>query len=255
MKKIITISLYLIISLYSISQEKGAFGIELNSNFNLVNTKEFNQSIDKTIEDWPESRTLLKRREIKNGFDVGLNLNYQMTSLFNIGVYTKYSLNKSINDFRDIIPENTIIGTPTDTIYNSINYSSVHSIIGIYSDFSISNLKKWPKEHWLSHFESKLTLGLGYSYSKFINLYEKNLMNAYWGEVNPVSGIHIMANLKFGYKLVQNPIFSSIGIQLGYQALFTSTLQGDLLVTFKENEAPRLNFHGLTFGIYLTLGK
>lgn len=255
MKKIITILLYLLIPFLSFSQEKGAFGIEINSNYNLIKTKEFNLGIDEAIIDWPENRTLLKRREIKNGFDLGVNLSFQTTTLFNIGVFTKYSMSKSINDFRTTIVENPILGTPADTLYNSINYSTVHSIIGIYSDFAVSNLEAWPKENGLRNMELKISLGVGYSYSRFISLYEKKLINGFLGEVNPVSGIHLMGNIKLGYKLVQNPIFSSIGLQLGYQALMTSSLKGGELITFKENEAPQLNFHGLTLGVYLTLGK
>lgn len=255
MKKIIGVLFCVVVPYLFYAQEKGAVGIEINSNLNLINTNELNDYIDGVISDWPDNMTLLNREKMTIGRDFGLSLNYQVASLFNIGIYSKFSKGQSINDFRTIIPSEPIMGIPADTVYNGVTYTMTNTIIGIYSNFSINNMAFWPKENWLSRVESKVTIGVGYSYSRFINSGEPKLIKGFFGEVNPVSGIHLMGNLKIGYKLVKNPVFSSVGIQAGYQYLITSHLKGESLITFKENEAPRLNFSGLTAGIYLTFGK
>lgn len=254
MKKIITILLFLL-SMGIYAQEKGSIGIEFNVNYDLVNTAELNTYLDRVLLDLPDNKTLLSRNKIEHGMDYGLKISYQFSRLFNIGIYSKYSTAKSLNDTRIIIPASSWLGEPADTIQGVDGYHQTNTIVGIYTDFFINHLSFWPTEKWLSKLESKVTVGMGYSFSKFIVTGQNNLWNGFPGEVNPVSGLHLMGNLKIGYKLSQKSVFSSIGIQVGYQLLMTKRIKGALLLTFKDDDTPNLNFSGLTTGIYLTFGK
>ena len=253
MKNLTGIILVITFPFLMFSQEKGAIGIEFNSNFNTINTLELDKSYDRSSEQLPANTTLLRRKKMERGLDFGLNLNYQLNSFFNIGIYSKYAQAKSANEYRGI--SSGFMNSPIDTVYYVYTYSMINSIVGIYSDFFINSFAFWPADNWLSRIESKITLGAGYSHSKFIKSANQNLSEGFLGEVNPVSGIHLMGNLKIGYKISRNPVFSSVGIQLGYQALMTRHLRGDALITFKENQSPRLNFSGFTAGLYLIFGK
>lgn len=255
MKNLTRIILAVAFPFLMFSQEKGAIGIEFNSNFNIINTMELDKSYDRLSEELPANTTLLSREKMERGLDFGLNLNYQLNQFFNIGIYSKYAQAKSANEYRTIDASGVFMNLPIDTAYYVNTYSMMNSIVGIYSDFSINNFAFWPTDNWLSRIESKITLGVGYSHSKFIKSTDQNLSEGFFGEVNPVSGLHLMGNLKLGYKISRNPVFSSVGIQLGYQSLMTRHLKGDALITFKENESPRLNFSGFTTGLYLIFGK
>lgn len=235
------------------AQEKGAIGIEFNSNYNLIRPIEVNQSINRILDELPTNKTILSSNEIKRGWDVGFNINYQISQLFGIGIYSKYSASKYMYNVRTIT--GGTMGEPIDTLYDEGAFHITNAIIGVYTDFSINKLPFWPTERILSKFETKVSLGVGYSFSKFIPYTNRTLLDGFFGEVNPVSGIHWMGNLKIGYRLAKNKVFSSVGLQIGYQMLMTRKLRGDQLLTFKKDKTPNLNFYGLTTGIYLTFGK
>lgn len=252
MRKVISI-LFISLTFGIYAQEKGAIGVEFNSNYNLVKTVEFDNYMDDALLNLPNNQTLISRNRIKQGIDFGLNLSYQISNLLGIGIYSKYLTSKARNETQVII--GGTIGEPLDTLKGARIFHLTNTIIGIYSDFSINKLPFWNTTNILSRFEAKFALGVGYSFSKFIAASTTNLLNGLDGEVNPVSGIHLMGNLKIGYRLAKNKVFSSIGLQIGYQMLMTRKLRGDQLLTFKKDKTPNLNFYGLTTGIYLTFGK
>jgi len=238
----------------SFLQEKGSISIEFNSTFNLVSIPELEKSMDKVFLELPEYITIIKRQKMDQGMGYALNANFQLSKLFSLGLYSKYLTSKSENDFR-FIEDNSFIGLPADTSYGVYTQKVTNFVLGVYSDFALNNLKFWPNNNWLSRLESKVTIGIGYSYSQFLKFtYSNNYKNGVLGELNTASGIHLNGKLKFGYRLITSPIFSSIGIHVGYQYLMSNPLKEGKDSTFKEN-APRLSFSGLTAGIYLTFGK
>lgn len=255
MKKIIFILCFLTAS-FSFSQEKGAIFIELNSSYNTVKTLNLDDYYDKYVLSSPTTIEILKRNNYQ--YDFGLNVNYQIAKAFSIGIYGKYIVRNSSLKIHSLSYDESKDAL-IDTIFsNGFPHFLRHTIIGIHSEFSLNQLTFWPMENWLSRLETKLSFGIGYSYSRFINFvntFGTKMIDGFSGEINPVSGIHLMGNLKIGYQLSNNLLFSSIGIQVGFQYLMTKRLRGDELITFKKDDTPNLNFYGLTSGIYLTIGK
>lgn len=254
MKHVVIFLFCIIGTLSTYSQEKESIGFEINLNYDKINMMELNERMDQVISNWSNKYIFLDRQKMTEGLDLGLSLNYQISNLFNIGLYGKYISSKSINDYRFIDDSHVFIGEPIDTIYDSYSQRVVNRIIGVFTDFTINNLEFWPKENLLSRIESKIMFGLGYSFSQFNSTSGSDFNNGFVGEVNPVSGMHLMSSLNIGFKLIKRPVFSSIGFRFGYQLLLTESLKKETLITFKE-KPPRLNFSGLTAGIYLTFGK
>ena len=148
MKNLTGIILVITFPFLMFSQEKGAIGIEFNSNFNTINTLELDKSYDRLSEQLPANTTLLRRKKMERGLDFGLNLNYQLNSFFNIGIYSKYAQAKSANEYRGI--SSGFMNSPIDTVYYVYTYSMINSIVGIYSDFFINSFAFWPADNWLS---------------------------------------------------------------------------------------------------------
>lgn len=98
--------------------------------------------------------------------------------------------------------------------------------------------------------------GIGYSFSQFSNYtLIEGQTNISSRAINNVSGIHFTGKVRMGYKLTNEKLFSVIGFQIGYQHLVTSKLKGGYNFTFEESKSPKLDFSGLTAGIFLTFGK
>lgn len=255
MKQIIWYVLIFIVPASMNAQESGAVGVEFNASHNQYGMDEFNKSVDRV-----NSNSLLilnseEHSEINDGFGYGLAINLQISQCFNIGLYGNYFVGKSKNDF--ILISGGEFGTPIDTSYWSRHHEVTSSVIGLKSSFFLSKAAFWKNRDWLSKVESRIDLGVGYSFSKFIfyNMIQ-DVSSGAAKEVNQVSGIHLKGQLKIGYVISNSTCFSSIGIMFGYQHLNTSRLKGaEFNYYFNEENAPRLNFSGLTSGIYLTFGK
>lgn len=255
MKKLILIISVFIVSVAAYTQKKGALGVEFSTSHNQYSLDEFNESVDNAHSNSSLILTSNEYSEITNGMGYGLSINLQLSDCFNVGVYGDYFLGKSENEFMYI--SGGEFGTPIDTSYWTQHLEVNSSILGLKSSFFINKSAFWQKYDWLSKVESTINVGIGYSFSQFIfyNVIRDKTMGT-GKEINKVTGIHLKSQFKIGYIISKNTHFSSIGLKIGYQYLQTSQLKGgEFSYFFSEENAPRLNFSGLTAGIYLTFGK
>lgn len=255
MKILICVISTLFITLAMYGQKKGALGIEVSTCYNQYNLGEFNKSIDKMNSNSSLILNTDEYSEIRGGMDYGLAVNLQISQCFNLGIYGEYFSGKSKNEF--ILISGGEFGTPIDTSYWTRHLEVNSLILGLKSSFFISKSAFWKKHDWLSKIESAIDLSVGYSFSGFI--FYNNISGVPSGtgkEINKVSGIQLKSQFKIGYLITNSTYFSSIGFKVGYQYLNTSRLKGGQFnYFFNEENAPRLNFSGLTAGIYLTFGK
>ncbi|PHR49969.1 MAG: hypothetical protein COA32_02210 [Fluviicola sp.] len=255
MKKIILFISVFLIPVIAYTQEKGALGVEFSANRNQYSMDEFNESVDNVNSNSSLILTSNEFSEITSGMGYGLSINLQLSDYFNVGVYGDYFLGKSENEFMYI--SGGEFGTPIDTSYWTRHFEVNSLILGLKSSFFISKSAFWKKYDWLSNVESTIDVGVGYSFSSsiFYNIIKDKVMGT-GKEINKVTGIHLKSQFKIGYIISKNTHFSSIGLKIGYQYLQTSQLKGgEFSYFFSEENAPRLNFSGLTAGIYLTFGK
>lgn len=255
MKILICVISTLFITLAMYGQKKGALGIEVSTSYNQYNLGEFNKSIDKMNSSSPLILNMDEYSEISGGEGYGLAVNLQISQCFNLGIYGEYFSGKSQNEF--ILISGGDFGMPIDTAYWTRHHEVNSSVFGLKSCYFLSKSNFWKNYGWLSKVESAIELSVGYSFSRFI-FYNKisGVSSGTGKEVNKVSGIHLKSQFKIGYLLTNGTYFSSIGLKVGYQYLHTSSLKGaQFNYFFNEESAPRLNFSGLTAGIYLTFGK
>ncbi|PHR47770.1 MAG: hypothetical protein COA32_07400 [Fluviicola sp.] len=255
MKKLILFISVFMVSVAAYTQKKGALGVEFSASRNQYSLDEFNESVDNAHSNSSLILTSNEYSEITDGMGYGLAINLQLSECFSLGVYSNYFFGKSQNEFMYI--SGGEFGTPIDTSYWERHHEVNSFVLGLKSGFFLSRTAFWKKYNWLSKVESTIDVGVGYGFSKFIfyNIIVDKSSGTH-REFNKVSGVQLKSQFKIGYIISNNTHFSSIGIKIGYQYLHTSRLKGaEFNYYFNEENAPRLNFSGITAGIYLTFGK
>lgn len=250
MKKLVWIIFILPIQIFA--QDKGALGIEFNVDYNQYTMDELNESTDEVFASYASQ---INRSRLKNGMSYWFGINIHPHRLFNLGMYSNYLIGRSIN--KTTLITGGEFGTPVDTIYGSRNQDASSIVIGVKSTLFISDFKFWGEKKWLSKIESMIDVGAGYSFSQLSTrfVFSNKLPGGQAIEINKVTGYHFSGKLKLGYVTSNSLFFSSVGVSIGYQQLVTSRLKGGVNYFFDEENAPRLDFSGLTAGIYVTFGK
>lgn len=246
---------------FNFCQEKGAISVEFNSSYRLFSMVEFNRAISLRRANSYSEANVTKTTNVENGYGHGLSLNFQLNKLVGMGLYSEYAKGSSVTEYNYIVGGEN--GVPIDTWYRVDNHD-LHSLtLGLKTQFKVNKLDFWEKNSWLSRIESVIELGGGYGFSRadiYVTSPDKESVGVgSMKEFNRVSGVHFMVNFKLGLKISDQPLFSRIGIIVGYQYLKTNRLQGGEGIYhnyfFSTGNAPKLDFSGFSAGIYLTFGK
>ncbi|MEX1191194.1 MAG: hypothetical protein WED10_12200 [Brumimicrobium sp.] len=247
--------------IFHFAQQKGAISIEVNTSYRQFSMNEFNRAISIRRANSYSEANITKTTNVENGYGHGLSLNLQLTKLIGVGLYSEYAKGSSVTEYNYIVGGEN--GVPIDTWYRVDNHD-LHSLtLGLKTQFFINKLDFWERNSWLSKIESVIEIGGGYGLSRadiYITSPDKESVGVgSMKEFNRVSGIHFMANFKTGFKILNNSIFSTIGLTFGYQYLKTNRLQGGEgeyhNYFFSKENTPKLDFSGFSTGIYLTFGK
>ncbi|MEX1191193.1 MAG: hypothetical protein WED10_12195 [Brumimicrobium sp.] len=243
--------------IFHFAQQKGAISIEVSTSYHQFSMSEFNKIISLKRANFHPSVNITNASNIKDGYGFGFSLNYQLAKLIIIGTYSAYTKASSFTEFNFITGGD--FGAPLDTVYRVENHDLHNLSLGLKTQFFINKLGFWERSTWLSRIESVVELAGGYGFSRadFYYTFPDKESTGTYKEFNKVSGIHFMTNFKVGFKFSDKPLFSTLGLTLGYQYLKTNRLQGGEHNNyfFSKENTPKLDFSGFSAGIYLTFGK
>tara|TARA_B100000508_G_scaffold85763_1_gene66703 strand:+ start:8199 stop:8972 length:774 start_codon:yes stop_codon:yes gene_type:complete len=252
--------IYIFFLLFSFSlfgQEKGSIGFEADVTYHQFSMSEFNRAVSLRRGNFDPSFNITKTTDVEEGIGFGLVLNYQLLKVVSIGVYTTYSSGSSRTEYN--YETGGDFGAPIVTNY-FVEHHDVHNLsLGLKPQFYLNKLDFCSKSGFLNRVETVFALEGGYSFGRadFYRINPEVQTPGQGKEFNMVSGTHLKTDLKVGYKLVDNNLFSVIGFSFGYQYLTTKELRGDdnNNYFFSAENTPELDFSGFCAGIYLTFGK
>lgn len=240
------------------SQEKGSFKLNFDGGFQTYNLKKFNQLLNDYSYVHEEKYDSIS---LKKGWNFGLDISYAVIKPLSIGIYGNYQYTKGHrNTYFDLEYE-------PDKFVHLItrhNYSIQSYSLGLSTSLILNNFNFWVSKNRLSKLEFLINLQIGYSFIYF-NTIQKSIEtpevhvddkgSELYNQIYKANGFQIIPSIRIGYILTNNNYFSSIGLKLGYQLLFTSPLKRGPEGTLTYSELSKLNLSGLSIGIYLTLGR
>lgn len=210
------------------------------------------------IESYAQKFNLLDKT-IHSGQQFGLNLNYRVNGLFNVGVYGMYQFGKS--NGKNIMTYTDDFGNPTQTVECNCYELKTESLgTGISSTWYISYLLGFQDKD--SSFLSKTHLGIdfnvGMAFSKaIIDTRFQNFTDASNYDFFNSQDFQGQIGVRFEYEFAQKPFISSVGIKTGYNYLRTKKLKDRLGQDWiVADEKPiHLDFSGFYFGVFLKIGR
>lgn len=206
----------------------------------------------------PINDLMLDSPYFKEGFKYQGQLNYQYSKHFNFGIYANYQTAQATFE------KNYTVYEPFQDIYYNYTYhfilqpesKSIGLNLGVlYHEFFSFN----EKSQFLKRLSLANELKFGIAQSK-LNGYEatikpyKSAHTLFGGTSNHLAG-DISAALS--YRFIDKPVFSAIGIHVGYQFLTSGIIinRADQTMDLSDGTSVNLDFSGVYFGLNLTIGK
>lgn len=234
--------------------EKQILSVEFGYGANLFDMGTLNQFYIDSFAARP-SINLLEER-ITSGQDFRLGVNYRPTGLFDFGIYGNYQFGNS--EASSNITFTDELGTPIGDRTRTFELRTEAIGAGISTTWYISHLLKFQeKENKLNrlHLGVELNGGVGFSRATAELIYETVPIN-YDYTILTSRDFQGQGGIKLEYDLTTSPIFTTLGIRLGYQYFSTKTLQDPSGTDWLVNTRPiNLDFSGGYFGVYVKIGR
>src|SRR5690554_1921817 len=198
----------------------------------------------------------LLQNHIKKGELFYVNFSFQPNNHFDIGVNGSYQYGKS--NSKPIFTETDDYGFPIKDHCGSFNLQTEAISVGISGTWYIDALLKWQeKENALNRFHFGVEVNGGIGFSKaIIDMSYPTIPEGSFYEFFTSKDFQGQIGLEAEYDITQSPIFTTLGIRLGYQYFRTKPLINRNKITWEvNNEKINLDFSGFYFGTYLKIGK
>lgn len=198
---------------------------------------------------------LLEER-ITSGQHFRLGINYRPMGLFDFGFYGSYQYGNSESNITRSITDET--GAPISNASGTFELRTEAIGAGLSTTWYISHLLKFQeKENKLHRLHIGLELNGGVGYSRAISelIYETGPIN-YDYTILTSRDFQGQGGIKLEYDLTTSPIFTTLGIRLGYQYFSSKTLQDPSGTDWLVDTRPiNLDFSGGYFGVYVKIGR
>lgn len=194
---------------------------------------------------------------IESGQHFRLGINYQPSALFDLGCYGSYQYGNAKS--RPVISETDEMGGIMNEHEGNAELRTEALGVGVNATFYLSSLLKLQeKENGLNrlHFGLELNGGIGFSRAS-IDIYYQTFPYGLDYLFSTSQDFQGMLALKAEYDLTRSPIFTSLGLRIGYQYFETNTLKNRLGNEWiVDGEHPiDLNFSGLHVGGYIKFAR
>lgn len=232
------------------AQNTETFKIGLGTDFRKFKMEELNSQLND--ENYIQS-DIVEDVLISDGVNHKLTISYQPCRFFNLGIYAAYQFGSAK---RKIVISEDSQGYPIVPIIGTTYYDVKAISVGIYTELLLNNLSIWPNYSFLSKIEANFTLQTGFVKNLFFvySKYNNTLTNPYKARFTS-EGIQLISLLKLGYILTDNNYFSSIGGAFGYQFFRVSDLKNHSDGSYPQDKDTKLDFSGLSLGVYITIGR
>src|SRR5690554_190794 len=199
----------------------------------------------------------LVKGKIKKGNQFNALLAFQPNPHFELGFYGSYQYGNSTSN--PIIIETDELGIPIKEHNGNSELRTEAISVGMSGTWYIDGLLKWQeKENALNRFRFGIEINGGIGFSKAIIdvRYPTTIPEASFYNFFTSKDFQGQIGLEAEYDITQSPIFTTLGIRLGYQYFRTKPLINRNEITWEvNNEKINLDFSGFYFGTYLKIGK
>jgi hypothetical protein len=247
----------LIIYSYAVNaqQNKQALSVEFGYGINSYSMGKLNEFYIDSFALKPHINVL--QNQIKSGQQFRLGIDYKPMGLFDFGFHSSYQYgnSKSIQSFT----ETNELGSPIQEHKGSFELRTEAISVGINTTWYVSHLLKFQeKENTLNRFHFGIELNGGIGFSKAITdmRYETYPIGSFYDYFSS-RDFQGQVGLKVEYDFSKSPLFTTLGIRLGYQYSRTKTVKDrlgrdwEVLGLYPIS----LDFSGFYFGTYLKLGR
>jgi hypothetical protein len=206
----------------------------------------------------PESNLFIDSPYLKNGLKFNWRLTYQFGEKFNFGIFANYQTSQVS------ISQNYKIYDPIEDTYFDYSYDFVltpkSKSIGLSLGFLYHEFFNFDtKSNFLKHLFIINDFNIGIANSELSGYQIIHKPNkALFSEINGASN-HFIGDISLSltYKFVNKPLFSAIGIHVGYQFYKSGIIRNPANQTLElsNGTSANLDFSGVYFGLNLTIGK
>ena len=245
------------------SQEKGKLSLSFEYNSQQFALERVNGYLLDTNYFSTYTFNEVQTNQIKKGHSFGLSASYQALSFADFGIYGSYQVGKITRTpyfYEDLDP---VWNPGQNIITHEGQYSfDVYSIfVGIKATLYINKLLKLDEKS--NVFLNNLIIGTelkgGYGFASTKETYAyPSFQVAFPYSSYSSQNFQGKIGLQLGYILSKKSIFSAIGLNLGYQIFKTPVIKdpvGEELYYNNKELSANIDFSGLYFGAFLTIGK
>lgn len=262
------------------AQDKGSFTFEVEANRIHYNQME---SLNSFLRDTTDVNTsiwfgndYINDTLVKSSI-YGVSLSYQPLNFIDFGVYSRYQSNKFERRFELAgLTSGDPNFNPEYVIARNVQIVQTTSFsVGCLTNVYLNKLFHFDKHSsdFLQNFQLAIGLKGGLSFNRFevkngsygVQLMTFNgnqnieALGSYMNQTDFRStSFNGVAELKIGYRIINSQLFSMIGIKAGYQLSGSSIPKDKTERTYNfasNKEELKLNFSGVYYGVYLTIGK
>lgn len=205
---------------------------------------------------------------LEQGNSFGFSLSYQLTTVFDVGLYAKYqnaNLHRTAYYFQDLDPWNP--GQNILTHEGDFKFTTESYCFGVTSSVFLNSVMKLNQKD--NKFLKNLLLvfnlkgGMGFANASGIYIYPTLpvITHGLIGHGYTAESFQGEISLRLGYKILsKKSLFTSLGINIGYQYFRTPDVKNavgqNIGYIFSDiNYSADLDYSGFFSGVYLTIGK
>ena len=237
---------------YSQNNDKLSFEIGINKhNYLMENVNQF------YIDSFASPKTGLNSK-LGKGNGAYLLIKYQPHASFDFGGYINYQYTKAETKTELVFTDG--FGDFLETHQGDYFLKANNISLGIASSIYVSHFLKFKesKINMIQRLGISIEFDLGFGFSKAsTGVFYHTYRPASYFETFYSTDVNGQVLLKSEFEFLKKPIFSSIGIKLGYQFSKTSPLHNlyDESWASLKKYPINLDFSGLFFGAYMTFGN
>ncbi len=252
--QVLVFTLALLSSITIFAQNKNKLSFELGYGVNTFQMQTLNQ-------DYIKSDIIpgnIFENKIEQGSNIFLNLKFQPTNLFDIGVYGNYQFgNTSASPKMYVLDD---LGQTIDTAIGDFVLRTEAIGLGVTNSWYISHILKFQdsKSSFLKNFRIATEFSVGVGFSKVTHDYQyPTLQSSSFYEFFTSQDFQGQVALKFEYDYLSSPLFGTIGLKIGYQYFKTKTVKDRHGKEWVVGQVKPINldFSGLFGSVYVGFGK
>ena len=257
MKELI-IGIMLCFTITTFAQNKNKLSFDFGYGINYIQMENINQFY---IDSFAFKYKLLDTK-IEKSKQFYVNLKYQPTQLFDVGIYGSYYIADAYGEGEftevDLITYEPIAIHKSDFVLRTSLIS-----VGFSNSWYISKMLNFEQKnsYFLKRFRIATEFNFGIGYSKTITDFKyPTFKESFPYDIFTSQDFDFQIALKLEYDIIQSPLISTIGFKVGYKQLKTKPLKNKYnddwvahwLTVDKEIN---LDFSGYFWSVYLSIGR